>query len=254
MKLIFDPGADVHVIDQNTLEITAPKRMYIAVINQSTVLKDSDITAALPAFQRAVNEDFEPLWNIGANMEFKGNVIPTGAAVIAVLDDSPQADALGLHDLTADGFPIGKVYAKTDLDAGASWTVTFTHELFELLADPEIVRSGQDANDGTFYAWEVGDAVEADNLGYTIGGTRTLISDFILPSWFERGTTATRFDFMRHLTSPYSLAPGGYIGVWDPVNNTWTIKTADGKPQSPPKGSRRERRIRGRNNWKRSEH
>ena len=251
MKIIFEQGANVRIIDSNTLDITAPARMPITVINQSTVLQNSEIAAHVPNFQKAVDMDFEPLWNIGANLDFAPSMNPTGRPVIGIFDDSPQAGALGFHDLTSDGFPIGKVFAKTDIDAGASWTVTFTHELFELLADPEIVRSGQDANDGTFYAWETGDAVEADNLGYQKGST--LISDFILPSWFERGVAATKFDFMSVLKSPYSLAHGGYISVWDPVNMTWVMKTADGKPQTNiPKGSRRERRIRGRNNWQRS--
>jgi hypothetical protein len=36
------------------------------------------------------------------------------------------------------GFPIGKVFAASDLKAGTSWTVTASHELLEMLGDPNI--------------------------------------------------------------------------------------------------------------------
>jgi len=49
-----------------------------------------------------------------------------------ILDDSDQAGALGYHDLTSDGLPIGKVFAASDLKAGTSWTVTASHELLEM--------------------------------------------------------------------------------------------------------------------------
>src|SRR5438270_2619132 len=203
MKIIIDEGADVHVIDKNTVEIVSPKRQDIAVINESTVLTDSDIKMAMPAFQKAVNEDFEPLWNIGCNLNFVGrdNPLP-GQWWIAILDNTDQADALAYHDLTPEGLPISKVFAKTELDAGTSWTVALSHELWEMLADPEIVRAGQDSFTGIFYAFENADAVEADNIGYLKNAT--LISDFVLPAWIEHANN-TRWDFQKKLSGPFEL-------------------------------------------------
>ena len=73
----------------------------------------------------------------------------------------------------------------------ASWTVTLSHELLEMLADPWINWCAQ-GDDGKIYALEVCDAVEADRMGYEIDGV--LVSDFITPSWFEP-THADRVDF-----------------------------------------------------------
>jgi len=42
----------------------------------------------------------------------------------------------GHHDLTPDGLPVGKSFAGTDKHFGHSWTVTASHELLEMLADP----------------------------------------------------------------------------------------------------------------------
>ena len=53
-------------------------------------------------------------------------------------DNPDQAGALGYHEITSQGTPLGKVFAKLDLQSGASWTVTLSHELLEMLADPWI--------------------------------------------------------------------------------------------------------------------
>ena len=75
-----------------------------------------------------------------------------------MLDDSDQANALGYHDLTSEGLPIGKAFAASDLKAGTSWTVTARHELLERLGDPNInltvfVQNSNSA--GILYAYEV---------------------------------------------------------------------------------------------------
>lgn len=112
----------------------------IAVINASTVVKDADVKTALPAFQSQVSDDFAPVWGIDATLRFvpSGSKPNAGEWWLAVLDDSDQAGALGYHDLTKDGLPLGKVFAKTDLTYGEKWSVTFSHELLEMLGDPNI--------------------------------------------------------------------------------------------------------------------
>ena len=63
--------------------------------------------------------------------------LPDGGQII-ITDNPDQAGALGYHELTSAGAPLGKVFAKLDLDSGTSWTVTLSHELLEMLADPWI--------------------------------------------------------------------------------------------------------------------
>ncbi len=59
----------------------------------------------------------------------KQSDIPKGQWWIIVSDNSDQAGAGGYHDLTDEGKPLGKVFAKTDMQSGSSWTVAFSHEL-----------------------------------------------------------------------------------------------------------------------------
>ncbi|UIF89492.1 hypothetical protein KAF44_29135 (plasmid) [Cupriavidus necator] len=43
---------------------------------------------------------------------------------LVILDDSDQANAYGYHDVTNDGLPLGKVFAKADMLNNKKWTIT----------------------------------------------------------------------------------------------------------------------------------
>lgn len=233
--------------------------IQVAVINASTVLSDADVQGAVPALQTQVHRDFAPVWGVDADLTFVPNTQKpaSGNWWLVILDTSDQAGALGYHDLTSEGLPMGKVFAQSDVQAGTSWTVTASHELLEMLGDPDIdltVFVQPQANLGTLYAYEVCDACEDDQFGYKIG--QTLVSDFVFPSWFEsfRPQGSTQFDYQKKVTRPFQLLSGGYIGVFDVTGGTgWHQITARGAPLNyrmrPRLGSRRDRRRIPRDEW-----
>lgn len=225
--------------------------IQVSVINESTVLADADVTPAIVALQKQVSSDFCPVWGINAELKMlpRGTQPASGSWWLVLLDDSDQANALGYHDLTTEGLPIGKVFAASDLKAGTSWTVTASHELLEMLGDPNInltvfVQNTNTA--GTLYAYEVCDACEDDSLGYKIDDI--LLSDFVYPAWFESFRTkgSTQFDRMNKMQNSFELLAGGYIGVFSVASGSgWTQKT-DQRPTTSSNrgavGTRRERR------------
>lgn len=247
--------------------------IQIAAINESTVITDLELATCIAALQDQVETDFFPLW--GIECKLSGFMKPDGALLAApppdywqliVLDDSDQAEALGYHELTAAGRPLGKIFAKSDLDAGTSWTVTASHELLEMLADPWIDLSAErDEDDGSvsFYAYECCDAVEDDRLAYKIGDI--LVSDFVTPAWFQPQAPGP-YSFKENVQKPFALAPGGYIGVWRDATDGWqqitarhTVQrgaetflefTAGGNKILP--GSRRDRRMLPDSEWRKS--
>ncbi len=222
----------------------------IAISNASTCLTDSQVEAVLPALQKQVSDDFKPYWELDCTLTFLNNGQPLtrGWWQIVITDNPDQAGALGYHEMTSNGTPLGKVFAKLDLENGSSWTATLSHELLEMLADPWINWCAM-GSDNRIYALEVCDAVEDDRLGYKIDGV--LVSDFITPAWFER-TDADRLDFSQHLSKQLELARGGYISVFDPSSG-WTQIDARGAggPRIAP-GSRRQRRKLIRPAWRNS--
>lgn len=230
----------------------------ISVVNASTAVSADEAAAALPALQRQVSEDFAPAWGIDARL----SLVPprskpaAGRWWLVILDDSDQQGALGYHDLTTTGLPLGKVFANTDEQTRHSWSVTASHELLEMLADPDIdlaafVHDGARAT--RLYAYEVCDPVEGDDLGYEIDGIR--VSDFVYPSWFQqfRAKDSTAFDHRHHLHEPFALAPGGYCSVFEVAGGEWRQVTRDGEPRLFARrlrvGSRRERRRLPRDEW-----
>ena len=238
----------------------------IAVKNLSTVVSDADLQAALPAFQTQVSRDFcGSGWGLDATLQFFGKKakLPDKAWLLGVFNDADQAGALGYHDLTKSGQPTGKVFAETTLRDGGLWTVTFSHELLEILADPNINLCAFDEEARRLYAYEVCDAVEADKLGYKIDNVT--VSDFVLPGWFEptHVTKGEEFAFKSRVKKPFELLPGGYIGYYDLAGGGWQQLTARAAvnarglrasgpmpPESRPRvGSRRERRRTPKVQW-----
>lgn len=216
---------------------TAPSSVIVSVINESKILNSAQVQAAVNALQLQVNQDFGPIWNTYATLQIhSAATAPHNSYWLVLLDDSDQAGALGYHDLTPQGLPLGKVFARTDHDYGLSWTVTASHELLEMLADP-FIQTVMDVSDGTndsFYALEVGDPVEDDSLGYVLLGQP--MSDFITPAWFGNtpgfGSWAGKYDFRGHLNQPLQVATNGYALVYS--GGQWGTIGMDKQPVNTP--------------------
>lgn len=226
--------------------------IQISVINESTVLADTDVVPVVAVLQKQVTNDFRPVWGADAELKIvpKGTQPPAGSWWLVLLDDSDQANALGYHDLTSEGLPISKVFAASDLKVGTSWTVTASHELLEMLGDPNInltvfVQNSNAA--GILYAYEVCDACEDDSLGYRIDNV--LLSDFVYPAWFESFRTegSTQFDRLNKIQKPFDILVNGYIGIFNVTSGSgWQQQTAEKHPTTLLHrggiGTRRERR------------
>jgi hypothetical protein len=230
----------------------------VSIINASTVIGDTEGAAVTTALQTQVSHDFAPVWGIDATVTYvaKGHTAPTNTWHLAILDNSDQAGALGYHDITSSGLPLGKIFAKTDLQYGMHWSVTASHELLEMLVDPWVNLTVFDQSSNTrgrLYAYEVCDACEDDSFAYKINNI--LVSDFVFPAWFEgwRAQGSTKFDFQNHITRPFALLTGGYIGYFDVTNGGgWKQLLADSIPSMKSRaavGSRRERRMIGPDRW-----
>src|SRR5262249_10026263 len=152
------------------------------------------------------------------------------------------------------------------LDAGDLVSVTLSHEILEMLGDPDINLMIQKGPRG--YAYEVCDAVEDDSLGYDINGVR--VSDFVYPQYFETfwKKGATKFDHLGHLSAPVPALPqGGTVSYLDFQPGQWKqitarmdeastgLRTTDPKlntalyKERPPAGARRYRRALAPSTW-----
>jgi hypothetical protein len=221
-----------------------------------------------------VKRDFTPIWGVEAAIFYTPSTATPSADhwVLALLDDADQAGALGYHDVSPTGQPLGKAFVRTTLAAGDTFSVTVSHELLEMLVDPEINLSAE-FDDATgapskFYAYEICDACEDDPLGYEIeipagwvgAGQKILVSDFVTPAWFEpEAVSSATFDFQKHISASFQILKNGYIGVLDLADLAagWqqSINSADPRIRAkvrPYVGSRRMRRMIRRRDWLKS--
>lgn len=207
---------------------TANKTSVVQVIyvqNKSTFVSDAELKNDLPAFQAATSKDFAPIWKVDAKLVYlpSKTPVPAGAESITLVDHGNVANALAYHELV-NGVPDSIVYVGTSKYYGYNWTVGFTHELWEQLADPGLIHTAQ-SPDGTIWAQEIADPVEADSDGYTrpgADGRPVLISDFVTERWFGAETTGP-MDFCNHITSPLQILKGGYAQWWNGI--TWNVIT-----------------------------
>jgi hypothetical protein len=209
-------------VDAIATQVSSP---IISILNQSTVISDEELQAAIGAIQIQLDRDFAPAWGLTATLQFlpKNTPLPVHHWMVVVMDTTDQAGTLGYHDITEAGMPIGKIFAKDDQKYGLSWTVTLSHEVLEETLDPYIANCvfvQNSTTTGTLYAFECSDPVEDDDLGYEINGI--LVSNFVFPSWFEgfRKPNSTQFDFCNKTTKPFELATSGYISTFVVGANT----------------------------------
>jgi hypothetical protein len=223
--------------------------IQLAVINESTAISDADVKKMIPAFETQWNRDLAPAWDLGqAKVEwFDKTEAPTaGSWWVVFLDDSDQADALAYHDVTDQGLPISKVFARTLTQDNASISVGATHEICEMAVDPTINLAAQDKK-GTFWAYEVCDPVEDDRYGYEINGV--LVTDFVTPAWFGFQNSQGPLDFKQHATKPFAVLSGGYAQKfgkhgWQQINGAEAEASEKMHISRPSSGTRRMRRVR----------
>lgn len=216
----------------------------IAIKNMSTSVSDADVKRMIAALQEQVSIDYKGVYGLDAKLYWfeKGASIPTGFWQLLGLENADQAGALGYHDKTKQGLPIGKIFFGTTLQYGGTPSVTASHELLEMLGDPWVNLSIVDPARQRAWNYEMCDAVEADELGYKRLGVQ--LSDFVKPSYFEpevSGVSKGR-SFCNHVKEAFELAPGGYMGFFDFVTNSWDQINAKKPEHHAGHGSRFGRR------------
>lgn len=207
--------------------------IIIAIKNQTSVLPDAVVREAVTAIQVQLNRDWQVAWKTTATVIFlrKNQAVPATAWPIFLMDSTDNPGTLGYHTETNRGTPFGRVFVKTAIQYGYSWTITLSHEVLELMGNPwaneTVFRQNSDTT-GMLYYMEVCDPCEDDRYGYKIGNV--MVSDFVYPAWFDdyQLRSGTRYDHCGHITAPFQILQNGYMAVFNVPNiSGWNIVTRD---------------------------
>jgi hypothetical protein len=201
----------------------------VAVISQTAAAKPGPVTAAAAAIQKQVNDHFAPEWDCSATVSYfpSLNEMPQDYWPV-VIRDTTGISADGAH-VSRDGQFAFAVIAYHPED----WTVTLSHEILELLADPfgtSFVSGPSPDDDGTEvqFLTEVCDpcqGAEPDpSFAYPIDGIP--VSDFVFKAYYSANAPG-QYSFAGHVTGPRQLLPWGYYTWFDPGSRTWSWRYAD---------------------------
>ncbi len=206
-------------LDKTTRSLSqTPSIAHIDIINESTVVDDKSLEQYTIDLQTQLDRDYAKFWGVTADLHFvpKGQNPDHSHWWQVVFDTTDQPGALGYHTLTDMGQPIGYTFAKTDIAFNEEPSTTLSHELLEMMGDPDINKTVTvelaDTHKTRQYMYENCDACEA--FSYKIGNTS--VSDFATPHWFVPSSPpGTQFDYLDKIKKPFELLSGGYIGYND---------------------------------------
>lgn len=184
----------------------------IWVVNQSTLVSESDARLMVAAVDLQMSRDVEPVWSLPRIPVVFTKAPPKGARVIVLVDTADDPQALGYHD-EVGSVQSGVVGCKPELDQGAhaltgpySVASILSHEVLELAVDPRC-NLWADSGHGYMIAYEVGDPTQSDS--YTVAGIS--VSNFVYPSWFDPNSPrGTKLDQMGLIRTPFTMRKGGY--------------------------------------------
>lgn len=214
--------------------------MLISVLNQTNgEISDPDLLAAIRAINQQIAYDFAPYWNMPATLRLEGTLVKQpranlaaavmrGDAVLYVSSATGKDDPEGFHDRNFRGIPYGVVYTEISAQTGDPWSVTFSHEALELIADPQANNyvmgpSPHDRRKQVFYWFEMCDAVSSQT--YEIDGIA--LQNFLLPPYFEPPVPGARTNFLGTELEPFGIAPESYLGYYDPKKQSQETAHAD---------------------------
>ena len=202
----------------------------VALVSEVEGHDPGDVARVTAALQRQAIRDFRPLWDVEATVDNFPTLedVPLGYWPMIVKTDIGVAGAAGVH-LDKDGQPFALI-AMSD-----SWSLTASHELLEMLADPfgnRVVpgKSPKPDQGRVEFLVEVCDPSEAAEFGYTVNDI--LVSDFYTPHFFDPVQAAgVRYSFTGAITSPRTILRGGYLSWHEPVSDHWWQQIWFGTPQ-----------------------
>jgi hypothetical protein len=205
----------------------------IVVVNESSVLTADQAWKMAWATGYQLRWQYGPLWRQHADVQYlpKGVAVPPGAWILHLLDTSDQQSALGYHDEEGNEVPYGRVFVKTAQEYGQQPSEVLSHEALELVRDPWCNCTAWDEAGNVLYALEVCDPVQGGS--YDLGApynrpTGIVMSDFVLPSYFDNNTPVhVPTSYRGTTTGPFTVGHEGYVGYTTKLPPEWQQKMGD---------------------------
>jgi hypothetical protein len=229
-----------------------PLTDHIALVSLTREISTRSVLQAGAAIQKQLTRDFMPIWGFRATLDTFGDLSSIPSDYHQVILFSEPKELVGLDvkvgpDRAArlvDGFERGRLtglhlnsFTREPLaliQATDSWSVTLSHEVLELIADPygnRLVAAAHpfDRNQRVKYLLEVCDPCQA--IWYPVNGVP--VSDFYVPRYFDPvAVDRMRYSFTGEIERPLQILDDGYLTWVDPEDShLYTLTAGDAEPQ-----------------------
>lgn len=221
----------------------SPTQLVIANLSN---IDDTVLNNALAAISTQISQDFGAEWNVSAALSSQrvtltGPFVEFDAATdsIIYLGNSSQDSTsgvnkvLGYHCQNHAQLAYGFVYLDACAQANEDWSITLSHEVLELLADPSAIATtpGPDPTnnspeaDPVNFFLEVCDPTQGD--WYSINGVK--VSNYVNKSYFNKPGGKPQTNRMNLTLPPFGARPGGHATYLDSDNDQQDV-TGDAVP------------------------
>jgi hypothetical protein len=201
-----------------SLSVSASVR--VGFVSEVSELTFDDLKTVAAALQTQVRRDLMPVWKVNATIEvFKSlDSVPNGVWPVIIKRDIGFEGAGGIH-LYRDGAAFAMVAYTSD----RSWTISASHELIDMLVDPQGNRtlsapSPNPADNGKLVdiLVEPAQPVQGAKRAYKID--QVLVSDFVTPAFYTSAKKEDlQYSYGRSVKEPRSVLQDGYLSWLDPA-------------------------------------
>ena len=229
-----------------------PLTDHIALVSLTREIPSRDLLRAAAAVQKQLTRDFTPIWGLRATLDTFEDLgsVPSDYHPVVVfgyakelvgqleraigpeytaqlVDDFERGKLTGLHTNAFTRQPFSLVQV-TD-----GWTVTISHEVLEMIADPfgnRLIAAAHPLyeQERVKYLLEVCDPCQA--VWYPVNGVP--VSDFYTPRYFDPvEVPGGRYSFAGEIERPLQILDGGYLSWIDPEDSAlYTLAAGEAVP------------------------
>ena len=217
-----------------------PLMDHIALVSLTGEISTRNLLQAAAAVQKQVTRDFTPIWGVRATLDTFVDLesVPSDYYPVVVFDDPDELvgqleRAVGaeytarlVDDFERDRMTGMHLNAFTRqpfalVNLSDAWSVTISHEVLEMIADPygnRLVAAAHplDYRQRVKYLVEVCDPCQT--IWYPVNGVP--VSDFYTPRYFEPvAIEGGRYSFTGEIRRPLEVLDGGYLTWIDPADS-----------------------------------
>jgi hypothetical protein len=214
-----------------------PLTDHIALVSLTRDIPMRHLLQAGAAVQKQITRDFIPIWGVRATLDTFADLesVPNDYYPVVVFGDpdelvgqlesiiGPEYTARLVDDFERNRMTGMHLNAFTRqpfalVNLSDAWSVTISHEVLEMIADPygnRLIAAAHpvDKTQRVKYLVEVCDPCQT--VWYPVNGVP--VSDFYTPRYFDPvGIEGGRYSFTGEIQRPLEILPGGYVTWIDP--------------------------------------